>query len=443
MRNENSRGVGYSTVPKLNNEQVNPLITEATDAILHCCNHRMKRKKRVLVVVESSLAFGRKVASGISRYVQERGHWSVHIEGRGLFEVPSLILDGWDGDGIIVRTADTSMRRILKKCHCPVVELLGDGKKVCSEVLPDEVKMNELCVNHFLERGFKNLAFYSFGQSFWIDKRRELFLETAAAKHFVPLYLSEKSNDGPVPFPVWKKEYEASLIKWLKTLPYQTGIIVASDLQAMRVLQSCQKIGIKVPEEIAVLGIDNDTHLCNLLTPQLSSLDHNAVQVGYEASRLLDLKMSHSKNIPKLPILIPPLQVFTRRSTDVAAIDDPDTAAALHFIGEYATQGIQVADIVNEINISRSTLVRQFQKVLGRSPKDEITRVCLNHAKYLLIHTTLPIYVVAKQSGYNSSEYFVSMFRRHVGQSPKQFRQEHQVTDLNFNERSDDDGHPL
>ena len=214
--------------------------------------------------------------------------------------------------------------------------------------------------------------------------------------------------------------------KLVQTLPLQTGIIAADDSQAMRVLQSCKKIGKKVPEEIAVLGIDNDTHLCNLLTPQLSSLDQNAEYVGYEASRLLDLKMNRRK-IPELPILIPPLQVVTRRSTEVTAIGDPDIAAALHYIREYATQGIQVSDVVNEINLSKRTLIRQFQKILGRSPKDEITRVCLNHAKYLLIHTTLPVYVVAKQSGYHSVEYFVSIFRKHTGKSPLQFRRKHQT----------------
>ena len=384
----------------------------------------------MLVIVESSLAYGRKVAGGISRYVEERGHWSVHIEDRGIFEIPPIVLDGWDGDGIITRTANTPLNKILKKCHCPMVELLGNGKSIPIEVLPDEATMSKLCIDHFLERGFKNLAFYSFGQSWWIDRRRELFQEAATVKHFTPFWLSEKSDDESVPLPIWRKKYEESLITWLKTLPRQTGIIAASDSQAMRVIQSCQKIGMKIPEEIAVLGIDNDTHLCNLLTPQLSSLDQNAVQVGYEASRLLDMKMNRRKDIPKLPILISPLHVVTRRSTDVTAIDDPDIAAALHFIGEYATQGIRVSDLVKEINLSRSTLTRQFQKILGRSPKEEITRICLNHAQYLLIHTNLPINVVAKQSGYHSVEYFVSMFRKHIDKSPLQFRQSHQTSDF-------------
>ena len=386
----------------------------------------MKRKKRVLVVVESSLAYGRKVASGISQYVQERGHWTVHIEDRGIFEIPPLMLDGWDGDGIITRTANLSLSRILNRCNCPIVELLGDGKNSPIEVLPDEEKMSELCIEHFLERGFKNLAFYSFGQSWWSDLRRELFLRASEEKQFTPFCLSETSEEKSVPLPVWKKKYEDAMIRWLKKLPKQIGILAASDSQAMRVLQACQKIGLKVPEEVAILGIDNDTHLCNLLTPPLSSLDQNAVLVGYEAARLLDLKMSGKKKLPELPILIPPLSVVTRRSTEVTAIDDPDVAAALHFIREYATQGIQVADILHEINISKSTLVRQFRHILGRSPKEEITRVRLNHAKYLLEHTNMPIHLVAHRSGLRSSEYFVSMFHKQTGMSPMQYRKKHQ-----------------
>ena len=389
----------------------------------------MRRKKRVLVIAESSTAYGRKIARGIAQYVQERGHWYVHIEDRGVFEIPHIVLDGWDGDGIITRTVNAQLSLMLKKCNCPIVELMGYGKKVSVEVRADEEKMSELCVNHFLERGFKNLAFYSFGRSWWIDRRCELFLNAATEKHFNPLRLSSISeSDATASHPVWKKEYEKTLTQWLTTLPSQTGLIAASDSQAMRVLQSCQKIGIKVPEEIAVLGIDNDVHLCNLLTPQLSSLDQNVVQIGYTAARLLDLKMSRRK-IPTLPILIPPLYVVTRRSTDVMAIDDPDIAAALHFIGEHAIQGIRVSDVVNETNLSKSTLIRQFRKILGRSPKDEIIRVCLNHAQRLLIHTNLPIHVVAQRSGYQSVEYFVTMFHKRTGKSPLQFRHKHQMSD--------------
>ena len=389
----------------------------------------MKKTKRVLAIIESSTAYGRKVASGISRYVHERGHWSIHLEDRGMFEIPSIILDGWDGDGIISRTADSSLSRILKKYDCPIVELLGDGKNTLIEVWPDEEKMLELCVDHFLERGFKNLALYSFGHSWWIDQRLELFRQSAIEKHFIPHWLIGKSVDRSTSHPIWKQEDEKSLIKWLRTLPFQTGIIAAWDAHAMRVLQGCQKIGKKVPEEIAILGMDNDVHLCNFLTPQLSSLDRNVEQVGYEAARLLDLKMNHKKNIPKLPILIPPLKVVTRRSTDVTAVDDPDIAAALHYIREYAIRGIRISDVVKEINLSRRTLIRQFQKILGRSPKDEITRVRLNHAKYLLIHTTLPIYAVANQSGYRSVEYFIAAFRKLTGHSPLQFRRKHSTSE--------------
>ena len=389
----------------------------------------MKKAKRVLAIIESSTAFGRKVSAGISQYVRERGHWLVHLEDRGMFEIPHIVLDGWDGDGIISSTANSSLSRILKKYNCPIVELLGNGKSILAEVMSDEKKMMELCINHFLERGFKNLAFYSFGHSWWIDQRLELFMEAAAQKRFIPYCHTDKSGAGSVSHPVWEKKYEESLIKWLKTLPFQTGIIAAWDGHAMRVLQGCQKVGKKVPEEIAILGMDNDVHLCNFLTPPLSSLDRNIEQVGYEAARLLDLKMNHRKDIPKLPILIPPLQVVTRRSTDATAIDDPDIATALHYIREFATQGIRVNDVVKEINLSKRTLIRQFQKILGRSPKDEITRVCLDHAKYLLIHTSIPIYVVANQSGYSSVKYFVSAFRKRTGHSPLQFRQKYQKSE--------------
>ncbi len=389
----------------------------------------MSSKKRVLVIVESLQAYDRNIAGGIAQYVRERDHWTIRLDDRGHCSFSTVLGDGWDGDGIIFRSANAELRRFLKKkIACPVVELLGDGKDIPVEIASDEPKVLELCVDHFLERGFKSLAFFSFGKNHWISRRRELFQAESLRKKFQAYYLSEPGNGGGAEAALtseWTRADENALVSWLKTLPRQTGVIAACDTHAVRVLQACQQIHLSVPDEIAILGIDNDTHLCQLMTPQLSSLDQNANMLGYEAARLLDWKMA-GKKTPPHPIAIPPLYVVQRRSTDVVAVDDPDVAAAIHFIRENATQGILVSDVVKEVNLSKSTLIRQFQKHIGRSPKDEITRVCLNHAEYLLIHTNLSINEVARKSGYRSLEYFVSMFRQKSGFSPMKFRKRNQ-----------------
>ncbi len=398
----------------------------------------MNSKKRVLVIVESLQAYDRNIAGGVAQYVRERDHWTIRLDDRGHCSFSTVLEDGWEGDGIIFRSANPELRRFLKKkIRCPVVELLGDGKDVPVEIASDETKVMERCVDHFLERGFKSLAFFSFGRNHWIARRRELFQAESLRKKFQAYSLCESGKEGCAEAALtseWTRANENTLISWLKTLPRQTGIIAACDPHAVRVLQACQQVRLSVPDEIAILGIDNDTHLCQLMTPQLSSLDQNATILGYEAARLLDLKMS-GKKTPARPITIPPLYVVQRRSTDVVAVDDPDVAAAIRFIRENATQGILVSDVVKEVNLSKSTLIRQFQKHIGRSPKDEITRVCLNHAEYLLIHTNLSINEVARKSGYRSLEYFVSMFRQKSGFSPMKFRKHNQKL---YDERSDE-----
>jgi len=215
-------------------------------------------------------------------------------------------------------------------------------------------------------------------------------------------------------------------LRWLKTLPNRTGIIAAYDPPAMRVLNGCRQLGIDVPEQIAIMGIDNDEHLCNLVTPQLSSLDRNAERVGYKAAELLDLKMNHKK-IPQTPIIIQPKGVVVRRSTDVTVIDDIDLAEALSYIRESAVLGIGVDDVADHVNLSRSTLCRLFRKKLKRSPKAEIMRVRLNHAKYLLSQTNLSIRSIAVQTGYKTVEHFTAMIKRHLHVTPMSFRNENQI----------------
>ena len=331
----------------------------------------MKKKKNVLLLLESSTAYGRKIAQGVSQYVREHEHWVLDIEDRGLFSLPAPLIRGWTGDGIISRTSDGMIRTALNQCKCPIVELLSINEELPIEVLPDDRKTMELCIEHFQERGITSIGFYAFGYNWWIERRHNLFLEIADKSKLDAHCLVDTQSSKAEVQPEWSDQYERMLKQWIKKLPPQTGIVTAYDPQAIRVLNICNKLGIHVPEQIAVLGIDNDEHLCNMTTPTLSSLDRNAECVGYKAAELLDRKMNRKK-LPRRPIVVPPKGVVVRRSTEVMALDDPDISEALRYIADYATQGIGLSEVAEHVGLSRSTLCRRFQCLLKRSPKDEI-----------------------------------------------------------------------
>ena len=381
--------------------------------------------KKVLLLVESSTAYGRKISDGVSQYVREHGRWTLHIEDRGLFCIPTPLKNGWNGDGIIARTSGKAIQRALSRCRCPIVELLGDVNGENSvDVTADTLGGIELCIDHYLKKRIPSIGFYAFGWNWWIEKRKKLFLEITLQKGIDAHCFVDSSSQKSDPQPQWDDKYEPPLKKWIRRLPFRTGIIAANDYQAMRLLNVCQRSGIKVPEQIAILGVDNDEHLCNLVTPPLSSLDQDAEMVGYQAAELLDLKMNRRK-LPLTPIIIPPKGIVSRRSSELTAIDDEDVAAALHYIAEEAVHGIGIDDVIRHVGLSKSTLLRRFQKELHRSPKEEIIRVRFDHAKNLLANSGLTVHAVALRCGFASVEYFTTAFKSYTGQTPACYRQEH------------------
>ena len=192
--------------------------------------------------------------------------------------------------------------------------------------------------------------------------------------------------------------------------------------QAQKLLEVCRELDIAVPEEIAVLGVDNDQLLCELSDPPLSSIICNTQRTGFEAATLLD-RMMNGEQIASAPVLVAPLGIQTRQSTDILAIDDPDIATALRFIREHALEGINVADVVRHVPLSRRVLESRFKKILGRSPHEELTRLKLERIKQLLTETDLSLSEIARRTGFEHDEYMCVFFRKLEGMPPGQFRQ--------------------
>jgi LacI family transcriptional regulator len=288
----------------------------------------------------------------------------------------------------------------------------------------DDDEVARLVVAHFQERGFRHFAYCGFVGANYSDRRQRFFTEhlTRAGYPVHAFQPTERLGGGGVYD--WERHHlthQEHVVRWLKELPLPVGLMACNDIRGQQVLNACRDAGIAVPDEVAVIGVDNDDGLCNLSDPPLSSVLPNARRIGYEAAALLDRLMAGASAAPGTTY-VKPLGIVTRHSTDVLAIEDRDVAAAVRFIRENAWTGIKVDDVLQVVPLSRSVLERRFVKLLGRTPKAEIVRLQLERVKELLAETEYPLSQVAAMAGFEHPEYLSVVFKNKTGQTPGQYR---------------------
>lgn len=388
----------------------------------------MAKPKQILLLVETSRVFGRGVIQGIARYARERANWMFHFEDRGILEGLPAWLKNWQGDGIIARSPTKTLATALGQFQCPVVELLGDGKQLSAEVRNDETLTAELAADHLLKQGFERLAFYSFATSWWSDARRQAFERTVGMRNLDVHIFPGAYKGANLPYPTWKRDFEKPLLRWLERLPKPIGIWAVADFQAIRIIEACRILRLQVPSDVGVVGTSNDDMVCSMLSPTLTSIDLNPQEVGYRAAWLLDSKMKprgrkkSGKHGAINPILVPPVGVVARESSDRVSVIDPDLDQAVKIIRREAIHGLTVDELADEMLVSRSTLERRFREFYRCSPAQEINRVRIERAKTFLRETAWPVRVVGERVGFASPENFVRFFRRIVGVTPRQYR---------------------
>jgi LacI family transcriptional regulator len=385
----------------------------------------MQHRRKVAVLVESSRGYGRGLLHGVATYVREHGPWTIHNHERRLYDVAPEWLRRWRGDGIIARVASRRLAGQIARLRVPTVDLLGlHHIKNVPVIITDHRAVARLAADHLLDRGLVHFAFCGFAGIHFSEKRAEYFGEYLAERGYSASVYADPApprQDDAASIESENLPRAADIAAWLKSLPKPVGLMAATDDRAHHVLNVCGEYGIAVPDEVAVIGVDNDEMLCDLCDPPLSSVALNPMKVGYEAAALLD-RMMRGKPPPKGRILIPPLGVVMRRSTDVLCIADPDLAAAVRFIREHACEGIAVDDVVRRIHLSRSTLKRRFAVILRRSPNEEIQRVQLDRVTQLLCTTRLPLTKIAASAGFRHVESLCKLFKRKIGMTPGHYR---------------------
>ncbi len=382
----------------------------------------MPQRRRVALLIESSNAYARGLLDGIAAYVRRHQSWSIYLPEQRRGDAPPPSLKRWHGDGIIARIETAAVAAVVRRLRLPAIDVSAAREiPAIPWVETDDEAIARLAVDHFRERGFRHLAYCGDPHFNWSRWRCEHFRRFAAAAGAAcALY----GADDPLPVS-WQAEH-ARLVRWVKGLPRPVGILACYDIQAQKLLDACRDARVGVPEEVAVLGVDNDPVLCELCDPPLSSVIPDARRAGYVAAELLDRWMA-GEAVPAAAHRIAPQGVHTRQSTDVLAIDDQAIAKTVRLIRQRACEGISVARLLREVPLSRRILERRFIRYVGRSPHAEIIRVRLNRVKQLLIETDLSVEAIARLAGFEHPEYLSVAFKREIGLRPHAFRRQHQA----------------
>jgi LacI family transcriptional regulator len=376
--------------------------------------------KRIVLLVETSREFGRQLIIGIARYARLNGPWSFYKEAIDLkSSIPHLT--SWKPDGIIMR--DTLIPKELLKLKKPTILAIHSSRypKILPVIKTDSSSIAKMASDHLVEKGFKNYAFCGFDDYDWSNDRKSFFCrfnKEAGYRTFV--YVQPKSLKTHY----WEKE-QRHVSEWIKTLPKPVGILACNDDRGQHILEVCKLIGLKVPEDVAVVGVDNDPMICEIGDPPLTSIALNVESSGFEAAKLLD-QLINGKKMCGQQIITTASHVVQRQSSDILAVNDAEVAAAIHFIKENAKNKILVRDVVATTGVSRRTLEQRFRKTIHRSIYDEIRKVRVEWISKLLLETNLPISKITSLFNFTDVEHISRYFKKEKGIGLREFRKVHQ-----------------
>ncbi len=377
--------------------------------------------KRVALIVEAGLAPRRRMLAGVARYMHEHTPWAIYIKPALVEKHLDKWLKDWNGDGIIAAVNEADVAAMLKQ-KIPVVDMVGIQEFANVPLVhANDASVGKVGAEHLMERGFRNFGFCEYPEwAFSVNRRHGFAQALSKAGYYCHVHGLPAPIAGIGGPEQWEKQ-QRELATWLQELPKPVAVMASSDSMGQQILEACQRLKIRVPDEVAVLGADNDEPICMLSYPPLSSVVINDHQRGYEAAALLD-RMMDGEPSPKQTVLIEPAGVVSRASTDIMATDDEAVVAAMRFLRERATEQINVDDVVARVPVCRSMLERRFRRIVGRSINEEIIRLRLDCAITLLTQTELELKAIAVRAGFRSQSYMSTVFRSNLGRTPGSYR---------------------
>lgn len=369
--------------------------------------------------MDTSRGYEQGLVRGILKYSRLHGPWKFFriipvVSGGRKIKLPEL--RNWKADGIIMREKDEYMEAL--SLNLPtVIAPYRDTFDNYPNIMTNNSTVGIMAAEHLLDRGFRNFAFYGVGNWVWSINRQKSF-EARLARDGYKVHVYSATKQGS------QIKEQARLANWLRSIPRPFGLMVCTDDCSHDCLEACKSAGLNIPEDAAFIGVGNDELVCDFSDPPLSSIVLNTEQAGYKAAELLAGLIQNRKAQIK-DIIVEPLHIVTRQSTDILATDDRNLAMALRFIRDNAAHNIGVEDVVKTIPVSRRALYQKFHDVLGRSIHEEILRVQMNYAAKMLVETDLQITEIASKLGYQDAKNLSRIFRREKELTPLAYRKKH------------------
>ena len=372
-------------------------------------------RRQIALLVETSLGSGREILRGIAQFARDYANWEIFHAARGLEDaVPEWLYD-WGGDGVIARIQNEGMLQSLKKLDAPIVDVLGVPAHDFPLVQVDDEEISKQVARHFIDRDFVHFGFYGIKGENWSQRRQDALRRAIGnIGSFAEIHSLRGESEG-------YSNHNTELQQWLVTLPKPVAIMVCSDQRGLALLEACRAVGLTVPEQVSVVGVDNDLAFCEVATPNLSSVRGGHMRVGFEAARLLNLLID-GQPPPDRPVLVAPNEIVVRESSDSRSISDPAVRDAVRFIRERLSEAITNEDIAKAVGISKTRVQVRFRAALGMSIREFVAERRLLRAEKLILATDLTFADIAERCGFRHHEYLGYVLKKRRGITPRQLR---------------------
>lgn len=382
-------------------------------------------RRNVGVAIITELACYRDMIRGINAYAAMQGNWQVEL--LGVYEDLAGLAREREMDGLVIGPVP-DLKVAARAVKAVKGHAVGIGGQFTyrgldlTEVESDDVAVGRLAAEHLLAKGFKHFAYIG-AEAEWSELRGAGFIQALAEAGFEVAALNPDTTVAQDARGWRMPHFGHDLGEWLIKLPKPLALFACNDLRGRALIDLCRNESLRVPDEVAILAVDNDDLICELAQPQLSSVLIPWKRIGFQAAATLDKLFGSRQRGKTQRLVVGPESVIERQSTDTLAVDDPDVAAAMRFIRTHAHEPINVEDLLRHLPVARRSLEKRFREVIGRSPLEEIRKAHTERAKYLLAETDLSMPEIADKSGFSSAAWFSKAFHDMTGETPTQYRQ--------------------
>lgn len=381
--------------------------------------------KRIALLIETSRYYGRGLLRGIAKYSHLHGPLAFYSETGGRNKISYAELKDWKIDGIIAR--DEKLDKGIMEMGLPLVVYVSrtEPKKYQHIIIANNIAIGTMAAEHFLERKYRHFGYCGFSDVYYSKMRLKSFADRLAQEGFSVSVYEKTQRDIKHS---WEKE-QNRICEWLQKTPKPIAIFACIDERSRHVAEACKRSQLNVPEDVAILGVDDDILVCELSDPPLSSVAMNPIEGGYEATKLL-MDMINGKKVKQKQVVILPTHITIRRSTDILAIDDKEVINAITYIKDNAKKPLQVEDVVKHVALSRRSLEVKFRNTIGRTPHDFIKHIRIQKISEILRTTDLSIKQIDQLFGFHNSNNLARYYKQATGITCHEYRRKIRNTNI-------------